>query len=74
MTTPAFLNVEASLTGRRWVGPDAAHDRLAEAMAQQTRLPLPLCRLLVTRGIAPPDAAAFLAPSLRDLQIGRAHV
>ena len=67
MTTPAFLNVEASLTGRRWVGPDAAHDRLAEAMAQQTRLPLPLCRLLVTRGIAPPDAAAFLAPSLRDL-------
>ncbi len=67
MTTPAFLNVETSLTGRRWVGPDAAQDRLAEGMAQQTRLPLPLCRLLVTRNVAPPDAEAFLAPSLRDL-------
>ncbi len=67
MTTPAFLNVKTSLTGRRWIGPDAAQDRLAEGMAQQTRLPLPLCRLLVTRNVAPPDAEAFLAPSLRDL-------
>ena len=65
--TPAFLNVETSLTHRRWTGPDAASDRLAEAMAQQTRLPLPLCRLLAARGIPPSDAEAFLAPSLRDL-------
>jgi single-stranded-DNA-specific exonuclease len=42
-------------------------DRLAEGMAQQTRLPLPLCRILAARGIAPADAAAFLAPALRDL-------
>jgi single-stranded-DNA-specific exonuclease len=63
----AFLNVETSLTGRRWVGPDAAQDRLAEAMAQATRLPLPLCRILATRGVPPDEAAAFLAPSLRDL-------
>ena len=62
-----FLNVETSLTGRRWVGPDAAQDRLAEGMAQSTRLPLPLCRILVARGVAPEDAAAFLAPALRDL-------
>ena len=65
--TPAFLNVETSLTHRRWTGPDAASDRLAEAMAQQTRLPLPLCRLLAARNVAPSDAEAFLAPSLRDL-------
>ena len=65
--TSAFLNVEASLTGRRWCGPTPEADRLAEAMAQQTRLPLPLCRVLVTRGITPPEAEAFLAPSLRDL-------
>ncbi len=64
---PAFLNVEASLTGRRWVGPDAAHDRLSEAMAQTTHLPLPLCRILTARGVAPEDADAFLAPALRDL-------
>lgn len=63
----AFLSVETSLTGRRWTGPDPAQDRLAEAMAQATRLPLPLCRILVARGVAPEDAPAFLAPSLRDL-------
>ena len=63
----AFLSVESSLTGRRWVGPDPAQDRLAEAMAQETRLPLPLCRILAPRGIAPAGAAAFLAPTLKDL-------
>ncbi|MDT8856541.1 single-stranded-DNA-specific exonuclease RecJ [Paracoccaceae bacterium Fryx2] len=63
----AFLGVECSATGRRWVGPGAEDDRLAEAMAQTTRLPLPLCRLLARRGVAPADAAAFLAPALRDL-------
>ncbi|MBL9073069.1 single-stranded-DNA-specific exonuclease RecJ [Tabrizicola sp.] len=62
-----FLNVATSLTGRRWTGPDAAQDRLAEGMAQQTRLPLPLCRILAARGITPEAAPAFLAPSLRDL-------
>ena len=64
---PAFLNVEASLTGRRWVGPDAGQDRLAEAIAQGSRLPLPLCRILAARGVEPAEAAAFLAPVLRDL-------
>ncbi len=63
----AFLSVTTSLTGRRWTGPDPVQDRLAEGMAQQTRLPLPLCRILAARGVAPEDAPAFLAPSLRDL-------
>ncbi|WP_128514168.1 single-stranded-DNA-specific exonuclease RecJ [Tabrizicola thermarum] len=63
----AFLSVETSLTGRRWTGPDPVQDRLAEGMAQETRLPLPLCRILAARGVAPEDAPAFLAPSLRDL-------
>ncbi|MDZ4085961.1 MAG: single-stranded-DNA-specific exonuclease RecJ [Tabrizicola sp.] len=63
----AFLSVETSLSGRRWVGPDPVQDRLAEGMAQQTRLPLPLCRILAARGVSPEDAPAFLAPSLRDL-------
>jgi single-stranded-DNA-specific exonuclease len=66
MTSP-FLNVQASLTGRRWVGPDPAQDRLSEGMAQATRLPLPLCRILAARGVTPEDAPAFLAPALRDL-------
>lgn len=63
----AFLNVETSLTGCRWTGPDAAQDRLAEALSQETRLPLPLCRVLATRGVAAEAATGFLSPSLRDL-------
>ncbi|WP_372603652.1 single-stranded-DNA-specific exonuclease RecJ [Actibacterium sp.] len=62
----AFLGVERSLTGRRWIGPDAAQDRMALAMAQTTRLPDPVCRVLAQRGIPPEEAQAFLAPSIRD--------
>ena len=65
--SPAFLNVTTSLTGCHWAGPSPQADRLAEAMVQHTRLPLPLCRVLAARGITPEDAPAFLAPSLRDL-------
>lgn len=63
----SFLGVETSLTGRRWVGPGAEVERLAEAMAQQTGLPLPLCLTLARRGVAPEDAQGFLEPQLRDL-------
>lgn len=62
-----FLNVTASLKQRRWVGPSAGDDRLAEAMVQETNLPLPLCRILVRREVAPSDAASFLAPTIKDL-------
>ncbi len=68
MTEPrAFLGVEQSATGRRWVGPGAEADRLAEAMVQDTGLPLPLARVLVARGVVPQDAQRFLEPQLRDL-------
>ena len=67
MKNPAFLNVEASLTGRRWIGPSDDQHRHAEAMAQITRLPLALCHTLAARGVTPPDAEAFLNPVLRDL-------
>lgn len=63
----AFLNVEHSLTGRRWVGPDIEVARHAEAMAQVTGLPAPLCNVLAKRGVAPEEADAFLAPTLKDL-------
>ena len=67
MTQRAFLDVETSLTGRRWIGPTAEEDRLAEAMAQVTRLPLALCHTLVKRGVAPEACAAYLDPLVRDL-------
>ena len=67
MTGHAFLNVDLSLTGRRWIGPSPEEDRLAEAMAQTTRLPMALCLTLVRRGVDSTAAPAFLAPALRDL-------
>ncbi len=63
----AFLGVEVSVTGRRWVGPDVEEHRLAEAMAQVTHLPQALCVTLVRRGVQPEDVARYMAPALRDL-------
>ncbi len=62
-----FLDVSRSLTGRRWVGPGAATDRAAEAMAQQTDLPRPVCQTLARLGVTPQDAPSYLSPALRDL-------
>lgn len=63
----AFLGVVSSATGRRWVGPTGEEDRLSEAMAQATGMPPPLCRTLVRRDVVADEAAAFLAPTLREL-------
>jgi len=63
----AYLNVESSLTGRRWVGPSSEVERQAEAIAQATSLPDVLARVLAARGVQPHEAEAFLAPSLRDI-------
>ncbi|MBY6091796.1 single-stranded-DNA-specific exonuclease RecJ [Maritimibacter alkaliphilus] len=62
-----FLGISASLTGRRWVGPGAEVDRMAEAMEQVTALPRPLCQVLARRGVPPEKAAAFLEPRLGTL-------
>ncbi|PZX13732.1 single-stranded-DNA-specific exonuclease [Palleronia aestuarii] len=64
---PAFLEVERSLTGRTWIGPSAEDDRLAEAMCQRTGLADPVARVLCGAGVTPDNAAAYLAPALRDL-------
>ncbi len=40
---------------------------MAEAMAQDTALPAPVCMTLARRGVASEAAAAFLEPQLRDL-------
>ncbi|MBD3677110.1 MAG: single-stranded-DNA-specific exonuclease RecJ [Rhodobacteraceae bacterium] len=63
----AFLGVETSLTGRRWTGPTEEEDRLAEAMAQATRLPRPVCATLVRQGVPVDEAERYLSPALRDL-------
>lgn len=63
----AFLGVESSLTGRRWCGPGPERERQAEALVQETRLPPALCAVLARRGVAAPEVADFLAPSMRAL-------
>ena len=47
----AFLGVAESLTGRRWVGLSPDEDRLAEAIAQGARLPVPVANVLARRGV-----------------------
>ena len=63
----AFLGVEQSLTGRRWVGLSIEQTRQAEAMAQRTELPRPLCATLARLGVPVDAAESYLTPALRDL-------
>lgn len=63
----AYLGVDSSLTGRRWIGPAAELERRAEGLAQQAALPLPVARVLAERLVEPADAPGFLTPRLRDL-------
>ncbi|RLK11109.1 single-stranded-DNA-specific exonuclease RecJ [Ruegeria conchae] len=63
----AFLGVEQSLTGRRWVGPGIEVERSAEMMAQQTDLPRAVCQVLARRGVPVMEASGFLEPKLKEL-------
>ncbi len=62
----AFLQVEESLTGRRWLGPDVELARAAEALEQATGLPAAVASVLARRGVPAEEAEAFLTPTLRD--------
>ena len=63
----AFLGVDQSLTGRRWLGPSVEVSRAADAMAQHTALPQALCQVLARLGVDQIEASTYLAPTLRDL-------
>jgi single-stranded-DNA-specific exonuclease len=63
-----FLNVETSLTGKRWA------ERLtiegaatALAIAQRHQVPDIVARVMAGRGVAADDAPAFLTPSVKTL-------
>ena len=62
----AYLGVDRSLTGRRWHGPAPDLARAAEALAQATGQPLPLCAVLARAGVPAAESAAYLDPKLRD--------
>ena len=63
----SFLEVDSSLTGRRWIGPSIEIERAAEALAQATGMDRALCQVLARNGIDAQGAAAYLDPKLRDL-------
>ncbi|MEM7670509.1 MAG: single-stranded-DNA-specific exonuclease RecJ, partial [Pseudomonadota bacterium] len=64
--TPGWT-VEASVTGRRWCGPGDEIARMGLSIAQQAGVPELVGRILAQRGVAADAAAAYLAPTLRDL-------
>lgn len=64
----AFLGVEQSVTGRRWVDRlDTAGSAVAIEIAQRNELPELLARVLAGRGVDAEGAGAFLDPTLRHL-------
>jgi single-stranded-DNA-specific exonuclease len=65
--SPAFLGVAASLTGRRWTGPDTEEERLAAALVQRASgSSTAVAAVLARRGVRR-RRPGFLSPSLRDL-------
>src|SRR5690606_15714550 len=63
-----FLGVERSASGQRWQQRlDQAGLNRALAMAQVHGIPELIARVLAGRGVAVPDAIAFLDPTIRDL-------
>ncbi|MDI7863949.1 single-stranded-DNA-specific exonuclease RecJ [Rhizobiaceae bacterium n13] len=64
----AFLNVERSVSGQRWVARlDQAGLNRALAMAQLHGLPDLISRVLAGRGVVVEEALQFLDPSIRSL-------
>lgn len=64
----AFLGVEQSATGNRWVSRlDQAAQNRALAIAQLHGIPELIARVLAGRGVQPDEAPAFLDPTIRRL-------
>ena len=66
MTHQAFLGIETSCTGRRWLAREF-DERITLALSQRYGLPDIIARSLNARGVGLDDACLFLDPKLRDL-------
>ncbi|WP_420409497.1 single-stranded-DNA-specific exonuclease RecJ [Hoeflea sp.] len=67
-TERAFLGVEQSLSGQKWVARlDQAGENKAITIAQTTGLPEIVARVLAGRDVALPEAVAFLDPTIKAL-------
>ncbi|WP_207479043.1 single-stranded-DNA-specific exonuclease RecJ [Arenibaculum pallidiluteum] len=69
----AFLNVERSATGRRWLR-RPGDERQALAMAQGFGLPEMVARAMAARGVTVEAAETYLAPTLRALLPDPSHL
>src|SRR6185295_16321377 len=69
----AFLDVEKSLTGRRWAA-RLGDERTALAMAQRYGLPDAICRLLAARDVGIDSVPDFLEPTLRKFLPDPSHL
>lgn len=68
LETEAFLGVEKSVTGKRWIDRlDPAATRMAGAISQQTGMSEILARIIAARGVSVEAAESFIAPSIREL-------
>lgn len=66
--TRAFLDIERSAKGRRWVDRmSPAQSQIALDIAQRHGIPDIVCRVMAGRGITGDSAAGFLEPTIRDL-------
>lgn len=71
--TPPHLNVERSLTGKRWIL-KSDDPRLTQCLVQQLELPEIVARLLSARGIEPETAEEFLNPTLKTAMPDPSHL
>ena len=63
----SYLGVSQSLTDKHWVGPDHSVDLAAQALMQNSDLPLALCFVLARLGIRADTVEGYLAPLIKNL-------
>ncbi len=63
----AFLDVEKSLTGKKWIGPNQNVSRLAEGLSQSQGISSLLANILIKRGAPKENIQTYLLPKLRNL-------
>ncbi|MEM8869799.1 MAG: single-stranded-DNA-specific exonuclease RecJ [Pseudomonadota bacterium] len=71
---PAFLGVAASVTGRRWVGPQDNDLRAAAALVQQAALSPPVALVLARAGVHADGVDDYLNPTLRNQMPDPSHL
>ena len=62
-----FLEVDKSLSNRKWIGPSSQQERLAASLVQQHGVSQLTALLSVKRGVVSDDLASYLVPKLKSL-------